>query len=514
MARDRDRATTFDSEKKDYNEFLYRRRPRGPSRMAIGVIAAVVIGIAVYLAFTKSIPFVGPGYELKASFQNAATLRVDSPVRIAGVNVGKVTAVEPKGDVTEVTFTVDEQGRPVRDDATVEIRPRLFLEGNFFLDLQPGTPGSPELPDGGTIPIPHTATAVQLDQVLTALQSPEREDLQIALRQFGSALNEQPTAKQDETQDVEAQGLSGAEAINQSFRYGAEAGKSTAIVSEALLGTVPHDLSRAIAGSRRVFGALVSREEQLKDLVTNLTVTTGALAAESANVSASVRELAPTLEDARPALAHLSEALPPLRTFARELEPSLRELPSTIDAAEPWLTQARKLLGKHELKGIAHKLRASAPKLATVSHEARGLFSELAKISRCGSEVLIPTGNEVIGNAGGAYPFSTGQLAYRDLFQGLVGLGGAGQPYDGNGTYLRLQVDGGPIQVRSTNPGGGFENEFEFGHAVANPLGVRPAVDFRQVPPFRTDFTCHKNPVPDLNGPAAAVGGPMPGAIP
>lgn len=70
------------------------------------------------------------------------------------------------------------------------------------------------------------------------------------------------------------------------------------------------------------------------------------------------------------------------------------------------------------------------------------------------------------------------------------------------------------MQVRSTNPGGGFENEFEFGHAVTPPLGVRPAVDFRTLPPFRPGFSCHKNPPPDLNGPAAAVAPPMPEEIP
>ena len=34
---------------------------------------------------------------------------------------------------------------PLHEDATAKIRPRIFLEGNFFVDLKPGTPGSPEL---------------------------------------------------------------------------------------------------------------------------------------------------------------------------------------------------------------------------------------------------------------------------------------------------------------------------------------------------------------------------------
>jgi phospholipid/cholesterol/gamma-HCH transport system substrate-binding protein len=138
---------------KPYDERLYRRGPRGLSRTAVGAIAVALILIGTYLAFTKELPFTGAGYEAKAVFENAATLRETAPVRIAGVNVGEVTAVEPNGNATEVTFTVDDEGLPLHTDATLEIRPRLFLEGNFFIDTDPGSPNAPELEDGGTIPV-------------------------------------------------------------------------------------------------------------------------------------------------------------------------------------------------------------------------------------------------------------------------------------------------------------------------------------------------------------------------
>ena len=43
-------------------------------------------------------------------------------------------------------------GLPIHKDATLKIRPRIFLEGNFFVDLQPGTPSAPTIDDGDTIP--------------------------------------------------------------------------------------------------------------------------------------------------------------------------------------------------------------------------------------------------------------------------------------------------------------------------------------------------------------------------
>ncbi|MGH2579157.1 MAG: MlaD family protein, partial [Actinomycetota bacterium] len=159
-----------------YDERIYRKG-HPPHRMRNALILIALLLAGTYLAITKSVPFT-PEYELKAVFENAANIRKDSPVRIAGVNVGEVVSTRSVGDVTEVSFTVDDSGRPIREDAQVEIRPRIFLEGNFFLDVKPGSPSAPELPDDGTVPITQTSTAVQLDQILTSLQAPDRENLQ------------------------------------------------------------------------------------------------------------------------------------------------------------------------------------------------------------------------------------------------------------------------------------------------------------------------------------------------
>ena len=87
---------------------------------------------------------------------------------MAGVEVGKVSKVEhpePGKPLAAITMRIEDGGRPLHRDATVKIRPRLFLEGNWFLDLEPGTPGAPEIPDGGEIPVTQTAGPVQLGQL-------------------------------------------------------------------------------------------------------------------------------------------------------------------------------------------------------------------------------------------------------------------------------------------------------------------------------------------------------------
>ena len=49
------------------------------------------------------------------------------------------------GNTAIVTMAIEETALPIHKDATLKVRPRIFLEGNFFVDLQPGTP---QLADG------------------------------------------------------------------------------------------------------------------------------------------------------------------------------------------------------------------------------------------------------------------------------------------------------------------------------------------------------------------------------
>src|SRR4051794_23053756 len=104
------------------------------------MIAVLILLLALYGAFIRKYPWSNP-YELKAVFANAANLSVNSPVRQAGVTVGKVTGIEtkPGSSASVVTMALTDEGLPIHRDAQLKIRPRIFLEGNFFVDLHPGS---------------------------------------------------------------------------------------------------------------------------------------------------------------------------------------------------------------------------------------------------------------------------------------------------------------------------------------------------------------------------------------
>jgi len=474
-----------------------------PSNWMIAIVFILIFTVGPYLAFTKHIPFTGYGYTLKATFSNGVNISAKSPVRIAGVDVGEVIETGRKGDATEIVFTVDEAGRPIHDDAFAQIRPRIFLEGNFFVDLDPGSPSAAELDKNATIPVGRTSTSVQLDEIFTALQSPVRADLSRLLESFGTALTEQPTAAEDADQAPEVKGKTGAEGLNGAFRYGAPAGRYSAQVTNALLGTEPGDLSRLVAGAGRTFGALAAQEADLQDLIVNFDTFTGALAAQSGNLATTVQRFAPALRTARRSLVSLNRTLPPLRGYSIALQPAVAELPGWISAGRPWIAQARPLLSGKEAGGVAKLLREATPGLAGAAQAGKALaLPQANRLSLCTTKVFVPTGNQVIDDG-----FSTGGPNYREFFYYLVDFAGITQNFDGNGYYLRTSPGAGDDLTVLQNPAGNLSTDKQaFTYTVEPPLGRQPQLGGR--PAKKPEVRCYENEPPDVNGPLGQPGPP------
>ena len=72
---------------------MRRSHSRRVPNWAIGLLLVVILAAGAYLAFTKNVPW-GGGTEVTAVFRSAQVLRPNTPVRIAGVEVGEVTEVE------------------------------------------------------------------------------------------------------------------------------------------------------------------------------------------------------------------------------------------------------------------------------------------------------------------------------------------------------------------------------------------------------------------------------------
>ena len=449
---------------------MSRAHRNGMSPFRAGVLALVLVCLFTYFGFSKANPFANP-YEFKAVFNDVNNLKPKSPVRIAGVEVGKVKKVESVSDgngAAQVTMELQDKALPIKEDAELKIRPRIFLEGNFFVDLEPGSPSADELDRDGTIPVTQTAAPVQWGDLLTALQSDTRSDLQTFLREYSKGLDK-----------------GGAEGFNQAIEYWEPAYRNSSLANDATLGQdADHDLQRVLKGQQKTFAALVRDERALKGLVTNFNVTAAAFAREDVALAASVPALRETLRVGHPALASLDSALPSLRAFARDALPGVRSSDETLAESLPFITQARLLMSERELRGTARVLRRTIPDVVAFNRTSVPFLRENRALSACTNDVLVPFMDLDIPNPESGNEAENSGKVRQQLQRGFPGLSGESRLSDGNNQFF---------------------------HAGATPPGKRvrpgPPPDGGSQPmPHRPDVPCELQELPNLHAP----GGPIP----
>ena len=371
---------------------------------------------------------------------------------------------------------IDESGLPIKRDAELKVRSRLFLEGNYFVDLHPGRPDSPSIASGSTIGPHQTSAPVQYLQVLSALQSETREDLQTLLKEYSSALRG-----------------TGARGFNQAIKHWDEAWRTTSQVNDAYLGRRPHDLTRVLDGQAKVYGALSSNDEALKDLITGLNVTMSGFAREEDNLRAAIPELRDVIREARPALASLNSALPEIRGFARDAMPGVRSYPATLDAQIPFIKQARRLMAPDELQGLVARLRAAMPYLVRLNQGTRRTLEQNRALASCQNNVLLPFAKTPIPDPD--FDWHTNEPWFEESPRTFVGLSGESRLADANSPMFRVLGGGGPTTVVSTPK---TMDGPVYGQTLVPLQGVRPISPTKR-PVFRPDVPCETQEVPDLN---------------
>ncbi len=464
------------------------------SKLTAGLVGIVIIVVFSYLAYTKFANPFSSKFTVHAVFSSANGLRPDSAVRIAGINVGRVASVRPvygchsaSGatgcQAADVTLEIDSVGLPIHKDATFAIRPRIFLEGNFFVDLHPGSPSAPTANDGYTFAIQQGTEPVQLDQVLTALPSDTRRNLQILVQQFGQGVKE------------------GGPSYNQSIQYWLPAYEYSSIVAHNALGIQPHDLSNFIAQAGPVAAAIDAHPQNLKSLITDFNSTAGAFARQSANLQASVAELPRTLAQAIPTFNALNNAFPPVRRFARALIPGVVSTGPMVDASLPFVAQLRQLVQPAELRGLTADLAATVPSLAQLTlHTIPLMKNQVRPASSCVSNVVLPwselTLNDPHFNASNGFP---ARKVFQEAVDFLPGLAGETRIFDANGPMIRVGLTAGTLTY-SLSPN-------VLGQAVAPLGGVQPQLppgDKR--PPLMENVPCETQPaITDLSAPTKTL---------
>ena len=342
---------------------------------ALGVILVVVIAFGSVLAYTKELPW-SDKHEVTAVFRSSQALRPKSAVRIAGVNVGKVTELEhvdvadedeatAEHQATRVTMALDESALPLHEDATFKIRPRLFLEGNYFIDVSPGSPSAPVADEGHTFGLDQTAYSTQLDQILTTLQTDVRAHLQTLLDQFGNSLD--PLRRRRGPARSVPQRAGGLPVFGSGLRVQPRDRAPRPERADPGPGSRPARPRPRRAGARQPGHQPADGDWCVRRADRDL--------------GRAIELLPDFLAEGEPTFRELNRALPALRAFAIEALPGTRTSPETLRASLPLLQQLRSLMSRAELRGLVARLRPAVPQLAKLADRNRAFFKQTRALS-------------------------------------------------------------------------------------------------------------------------------------
>ena len=450
------------------------RRHESETRTYVAAAAFILAVVLVtYLAFGH--PSFGGNYDLHAVVRDTSQLTPGSPVRIAGVDVGQVTDMQRgAGDTARLTMQIS-NGQDLHTDALLKIRPRLFLEGGFYVDLQPGSPSAPRLPSGGTIPLPQTAVPVQLNDVLDSLDAPARDSLRSITRELDTALSH-----------------GGAAGLRQTAPQLAPLFRDAALVGAAAQGQRPHDLARLVRATARLSSALARNPSELSGVAIGLERTAGALAAGDGNLGRTVDALDGLMRAAPAALSDADAMLPALRGFARAATPALPAAPAQLREISAAVAELSTLVSPAERQRAVTALSITFRDLPTLINRLSSLFPITQPLTECLLTHLVPTFEAQIPDG----DLSSGRPVWQDFAHSMVGLAGNAQDFDANGFAMRYQggTSLGGLTAQGI-PGLGQVASNSQPILGSRPVWLGPGND----PQFHPEAACTQQPLPDLH---------------
>src|SRR3954465_632375 len=360
--------------------------------VALIVLFVIALGISGFIIYNQdarpAIPLLEPKPK-KLNFEfsdaQAVTPGQGQSVRVAGVQVGKITEVHPKNGVAVVTTQIEPKWWNkihVKSDATGLLRPRTGLK-DMFIELDPGGAGTP-VGDNGTIPVQNTSPDIDPDETLSAFDTDTRNYLQLLINGAGKGLKDR------------------GDDLNKVFKA---------------LGPTEHDLNRvssAIASRRVALKELIHRygdltntladkDREIKTLVTAADAVFRSFASQQQNIQLAVSRLPGTLNQTKTTLAKVNTYAQVLRPTLNSLRPAFRQLDTTNRQVLPFVREAYPITKNkirpfvrvarpyvRTLRPAAVNLAQATPDFTTTFHELNRFFN-MAAYNPGGAQP--PTGN-------------------------------------------------------------------------------------------------------------------------
>ncbi len=283
-------------------------RERNP--VTIGAISLAVILAMLLAAFkAQDLPLIGGGNTYYAAFSEAGGLKPNDEVRVAGVRVGKVRAVDLQDGHVRVTFQVN-GGVHFGTATGAAIKVKTLL-GAMYLALEPAGPG--QLQQGSQIPVSRTTSPYDVVQAFSGLaKTSERIDtkqLATALNTLASLTQHTPASFRQALQGLSSLSSNIAARDNQLNTLLAHMQTVSKVV-----GDHSQDLVTLVRDGAKLFRAVAARRQAIHGLLTS----TSRLATQLTGL------VHDSSADLGPALHHLNSVVDMLRQNQDNLDNSLR----------------------------------------------------------------------------------------------------------------------------------------------------------------------------------------------
>jgi phospholipid/cholesterol/gamma-HCH transport system substrate-binding protein len=310
----------------------------------------------LWLAFGGPVPLKPKGYRVSASFAEASQLATEADVRISGVPVGKVKAIEPDAKTGRSLVTMELRSRyaPLPSDAKAMLRQKTLL-GETYVELTPGTRSARTLPEGGRLPEGAVAETVELDEILRTFDPETRQAFQEWTQTQAEAIAGHGRDVNDALGNLGPFAEDAAELVDILNRQDAAVSRlisNTGVVFEALTER-EGQLRGLVENSNTVFETTAARDRELQEAFVALPTferesreTVTRLSQFARDTDPLVTQLRPAARELSPTLTHLSALAPDLKALFRDLGPLIDASERGLPAAERVLEDLRPLLGQ------------------------------------------------------------------------------------------------------------------------------------------------------------------------
>lgn len=344
---------------------MHRQAPTAGrlATMAIFALSCFALLLFLWKSFGGALPLGPKGYRISVGFDEATQLSEQADVRISGVPVGKVVRISAAGSRARAEMEIDPRYAPLPSDVRAILRLKTLL-GETYVELTPGSPGAPPLPEGATLPDGQVRSTVELDEVLRSLDRRTRTDLKAWVTGWAAAVRGR-----------------GADVSDAAGNLGPLAEDAADLLT--MLDAQERAVTRLVRDSGVMFAALGRREGATRALISSGEQVLATTAARDRELAQAVRVLPTFLRELRPTLAAAEAA-------AGDAAPVLRDLRPAAPLLRPVLA------GTAALAPDLRALFREAGPLITLAREALPAATRTVRAVRPLVDVLYPIGRDLV----------------------------------------------------------------------------------------------------------------------